>query len=312
MKKIAIIGAGFAGLALARYLADFADITLYDEKGIGGGASGIAAGLMHPFVGFKARFNWRGHEAMDASKALFAETGGASSTPLLRLVTSPHQLETFPQTAADHASVDFLDDASLLLKDLTPRPALYIKDAFKVNCSFYLQSLFNLCASKGVRLIQESIHNPDLLPADLVILAIGAKAASFIPLQLIKGQLLQLEWPASLPPLPFPLIGDAYIVMEPDGKSCWVGATYERTFHDDKPDLSHAKELIMPHVKAFIPALANASILNCQAGIRAFTKDRRPKAIPIGSKTWVFTGLGSKGLLYHALLAKEFASTLYS
>ncbi len=68
----------------------------------------------------------------------------------------------------------------------------------------------------------------------------------------------------------------------------------------------------MPHVKALIPALANAPILNCQAGIRAFTKDRRPKAIPVSSKTWVFTGLGSKGLLYHALLAKEFASTLYS
>ena len=42
MKKIAIVGAGFAGLAAAYFLSQKNHVTLFDKKGIGAGASGIA------------------------------------------------------------------------------------------------------------------------------------------------------------------------------------------------------------------------------------------------------------------------------
>ncbi|HRD55095.1 MAG TPA: FAD-dependent oxidoreductase, partial [Parachlamydiaceae bacterium] len=49
--KIAIIGAGFAGLATAWHLLQHQDkipleVTIFDSSGFGGGASGIAAGLL--------------------------------------------------------------------------------------------------------------------------------------------------------------------------------------------------------------------------------------------------------------------------
>lgn len=44
--RIAIIGAGFSGLAAAWYFLQqpHLEVTVFDKKGIGGGASGVAAG----------------------------------------------------------------------------------------------------------------------------------------------------------------------------------------------------------------------------------------------------------------------------
>ena len=54
-RRYAIIGGGFAGVATAWHLLAAADraiagIDLFDAAGLGGGASGAAAGLLHPFT----------------------------------------------------------------------------------------------------------------------------------------------------------------------------------------------------------------------------------------------------------------------
>ena len=54
--KLAIVGAGFCGV-YAAFLASKEsniEITLFDAKGIAAGASGVAAGLIHPFAGRRA------------------------------------------------------------------------------------------------------------------------------------------------------------------------------------------------------------------------------------------------------------------
>ena len=54
-QKLAVIGAGFAGLAVAWHLLAAATpskplhVEVFDVHGIAGGASGAAAGLLHPF-----------------------------------------------------------------------------------------------------------------------------------------------------------------------------------------------------------------------------------------------------------------------
>ena len=68
--KIAIIGAGFAGLAAAYYLSENFQVTLFDLKGIGGGASGISSGLLHPYPGEKGRRSWHAAKALEATREL--------------------------------------------------------------------------------------------------------------------------------------------------------------------------------------------------------------------------------------------------
>ena len=58
--KIAIVGAGFSGLALAWYLLEknpAFNLTLYDPSGVGGKVSSLSAGMLYKFAGLHAKKN---------------------------------------------------------------------------------------------------------------------------------------------------------------------------------------------------------------------------------------------------------------
>src|SRR5437899_528183 len=67
LMKIAIIGAGLAGLATCYQLLSTKnsdiEVHVFDKQGIGKGASGIAAGLVHPYRRDYDRYIWNGKEA---------------------------------------------------------------------------------------------------------------------------------------------------------------------------------------------------------------------------------------------------------
>ena len=75
-KKVCVVGAGFAGASTAFHLLERAndagmsvDVTLVDEVGIAGGASGVAAGLLHPYTP-RGKTIWRGVEGVREAKRL--------------------------------------------------------------------------------------------------------------------------------------------------------------------------------------------------------------------------------------------------
>ena len=82
MKKAAVIGAGFAGLAAAYFLSDKFQVTLYDQKRIGAGASGISSGTIHPYPGEKGRLSWHAEEAMAMAKKRIQEAEDALGRPV--------------------------------------------------------------------------------------------------------------------------------------------------------------------------------------------------------------------------------------
>lgn len=61
--KVAVLGAGFAGLATVwQLLKERVAVTLFDPAGIGGQASAVSAGLLHTYVGLHAKYNLEGRE----------------------------------------------------------------------------------------------------------------------------------------------------------------------------------------------------------------------------------------------------------
>ncbi|RCV20378.1 hypothetical protein SETIT_4G051500v2 [Setaria italica] len=83
--RYAILGAGFAGLSVAWHLLKHSprdsrvSVDIYDEKGVGGGASGVSGGLLHPYSP-KVKLLWRGAEFWKESMDLLRSAEQANGT----------------------------------------------------------------------------------------------------------------------------------------------------------------------------------------------------------------------------------------
>lgn len=272
--KIAIIGAGFAGLAAAHYLKTCGEVTVFSSEP---GASAIAAGLLHKFVGMHAKKNLYGDEALELSLDLVAPF--AKKTGLLRPAASEIQAVWFQKAAKNYPTeIELVDPQTI-----------WIKEAWVVDTAAYLATLKT--TPRHIADLEE-LHD-----FDRVILCTGASAPFVTP---VRGQLLEVIGS----PLPHcPISGQIYVI--PYQERLIVGATYERS------PIS-AEAYLLPRLRALLPTFKLERILAVKSGVRASTPDHLPLIRQLNPKTWVYAGLGSKGLLYHAYYAKILKEKLES
>jgi glycine/D-amino acid oxidase-like deaminating enzyme len=329
--RVAIIGAGFCGLAVAWHLLNhippfpLSSLVLFDSIGIGGGASGIAAGLLHPFAGAHAKLNRMGREGLTATRQLLEVSAQALGQPvsketgILRLALTEDQKQDFLFCQHKYPmDVKWLEkgECQQLFPYLTPAPGLWIKEGLIVQSALYLKGLWQACEKQGAILERRQISTPqDLKDFDLKIITAGAASLLFaecshLPLSVVKGQILELEWPKDLPPLPFPLNSHAYLLMNETDRTCLVGATFEKGYKHIEPNPEIAKAETLPKAIAMLPAIESVQLVNCHAGLRAVTPTHLPLMQQVSEQVWVLTGMGSKGLLYHALMAKKLVDQL--
>lgn len=326
--KVAIIGAGFSGVASAWHLLnkDSAKVTLFDLNGIGGGASGVAAGLMHPYVGAHSKLNWRGMEGYHATTLLLKIASESLSQPvandagLLRVALTEQQAKNFLLCSQKYRDVEWLtpDECLAVMPGTRAKGGIKIRTAVAVNCQLYLQGLWQACQKKGAVLKHQAIANlQELKDFDAIIVANGPACTSFSELSHlritpVKGQILELSWPMDISMPILPMSSQAYIILNPSAGTCFAGATYERNFTDSGLDCEFAKKELMPKVESLIPILKNAEVIGCRAGVRVSTPNHLPIVQHVGKNIWVITGMGSKGLLYHSLFAEQVACEVLS
>jgi glycine/D-amino acid oxidase-like deaminating enzyme len=284
MKKAAIIGAGFAGLAAAYFLSEKYQVTLFDQKGIGAGASGISSGLLHPYPGEKGRLSWHAEEALTLAKKLIDEAEEALGRPVA------HRggiLRLGPILNPGSDVVELGPEKFLITSGMTVYPSLY------------LQGLWRVCEKKGVVLNIKKIESLESLKGyDCVVLAIGAGIRSFkekedLKINFVKGQVLTC---ALEDPLERSVSSKVYTALTELPLQCHVGATYERDVIDEIPDQAKAVRLLNPALP----------VLDCRAGIRVTNPAHYfPILQQIGPHHHAITALGSRGLLYHALMGSN-------
>jgi glycine/D-amino acid oxidase-like deaminating enzyme len=320
-KKIAIVGTGFAGLATAWHLCGYHDVTLISSPEQKTSASGISAGLLHPYVGPKARINWRGEEGVQSTIELLRVASDAlgqkvfDNKGILRIASSTDQQECFKDCAEKQSHVHWLSakECQEKVPGVINAPGIFIESGITVYPDRYLKGLELALRDRGVQFTQKNIRSHiELNDFDDSVLCVGAGIFQLqdlpdMRLRPVKGQILRIPWPQELPALPVALNSKIYMVMSEDGGSCFVGSTFERYFHDEHSDLKTACKYILPKLYALYPSLDGVSPIECRSGIRVATPDHVPLVKQITPHVWVFTGLGSKGLLYHSLLAKELA-----
>lgn len=313
MHKIAIIGNGLAGTAACWYLLhsiQSASITVFDK---GGGASLVAPGLLHPFIGRRCIATNQAKAGMTESLKLLdiashiQESPVYIKKPLLRIPRDEQQKQWFKDALKEDTSLQWWEGNFL---GLVPQKGLLIPHALQVDIKAYLKGLQTACEIKGAQFIHREISSLKSLRKlyDIVILANGWGVTHFTPcpIEPVKGQVLHLKWPKGTPIPPMNLMRQKYLVT--DKTMVQAGATFEHHFDNERPDLDLAKQTILPDIVQMVPCLEKASIVQVQAGIRAMPLQRAPPIVKeVSTGLFVLTGLGSKGLLYHAPMAKKLA-----
>ncbi|GLT85392.1 hypothetical protein SLE2022_035830 [Rubroshorea leprosula] len=177
--RYAVLGAGFAGLSVTWHLLRNSpremqlNIDIYDEVGIGGGASGVSGGLLHPYSP-KVKPLWKGAqcwkeclellsiaEAAVGSNKSDSETGEFGQNfngfmvrrrGILRPATNMKTLDVLNDNARNclaSCRVEALDkDAAQKLVPKLQVPfdlAFYMPEAVNVHPLHYLQALFLAC-----------------------------------------------------------------------------------------------------------------------------------------------------------------------
>ncbi|KAL5547656.1 hypothetical protein UlMin_002887 [Ulmus minor] len=202
--RLAVLGAGFAGLSVAWHLLSESAkelnlcIDLYDEIGIGGGASGISGGLLHPYSP-KAKLLWRGAECWSETLKLLSVAEAAAMgcqdseishfdtkfdghivrrRGILRPAVSMKNLMLLSDNARNclaSCRIETLDNDAA--QNLVPNiclplnTAFYMPDAVNVHPQRYVQALFLACENlvkesstsgfggKEFHLHKKSVHN---------------------------------------------------------------------------------------------------------------------------------------------------------
>ncbi len=317
MKKLAIVGSGLFGLAAAEALLGAFEITCYSQEAPS--ASEAALGLLHPFVGKEAKLNDKGREALAASLDLLEKASSYVEVPfhretgLLRIAINETQAQAFQKSAELHPEIELYSKqkCETWITGEAPHGGCFIHSAHSVDTPTYLVALKKFLIKKGCRFVHQQIENlAELDSYDQVLLATGASTAQLFPslkLQIIKGQLLTFSWDEQLSHPPFPIMKKKTLAVS-DSLSAWAGATYERDFESATPDKETAVNEIIPEILALYPEWKVPKKIQVRAGLRAFTSDRRPLVKRIHERLVIATGLGSKGLLYHAFYARNLLS----
>lgn len=284
MKRVAIIGAGFAGLAAAYYLSEKFQVVLFDQKGIGGGASGISSGLLHPYPGEKGRRSWHAEEALQATRELLKVAEDELGKP----VAQYEGILRVGECLEPGDDVEPLSNGTFL-----------IKSGITVFPELYLEGLWKACLKRGAKLELKRIASlQEVSGFDHTILAAGAGIRHFpecrhLKINFVKGQVLTCVLEK---PLKRSISSKRYFALTPSENISHLGATYEREFTDDLPNRETAIALLKPETE----------VLDCRAGIRVTNPAHYfPILEQINPTTWVITALGSRGLLYHAYMGRK-------
>ena len=378
-RRIAVLGGGLAGLGIAVPLLERGNIDalhVYDAEPPGcGGASAVAAGLLHPFTR-KGREVLLGREGYAATARLVERCeevlGEQVSRPsgLLRLALDAELAGELQHSSTGkwHEGVHSDDATARVLAQrwLSAREAegmagarigsrvegaAFAPAAVSIDTPGYLRGLWALCtklaAQTGASLdwragtveslaaVHATAASRGEAPYDVLVVCLGARIPELpelrgVPLRPCRGQNLYVENSVRLQR---PLICGKYVVPvgQHDDGELLCGATFEYdpadTVHRGA-DQEHATSALVGPLAEMLPELAGARVLRCQAGVRAFPPRSHLGYVPIANRlssgmlgeghegsdaaVWLFGGLGSRGLIHHALLGAMVADAVHS
>jgi tRNA 5-methylaminomethyl-2-thiouridine biosynthesis bifunctional protein len=321
--RVAIVGAGIAGAALARaFTALGAAPRVFDAEGAGGGASGMPAALVTPRLdaGLGAIARLHALAFARAVRLYDALEGAVVARGVLQLEVAPRDAARFAKIAGsdlfEPGALEPLsaDAVSERLGEPAP-PVLLLTGARVIEPAGVLRTWLPAVAPHAVAAVEPAGASWRLVDAagqvvaeaEIVCLSAGAGLAALwpgAPIQPVRGQLSWAEGAAA----PAAAAWGAYVAPTPTG--LMFGSTHDRddaaTEHragDDARNLA-ALATRLPQLAARLAGVP----LHGRAAVRATTSDRLPVAGPIAPGLFVLGGFGARGFALAPLLAEHVAA----
>lgn len=327
-----IVGAGLTGACAALALSAHEAVIVLEARQAASGASGAAAGLVNPLPSQKAKRMWRADAALEALHATLNAANAAalfSSDGLLRPAQSAEQAELFQQAACKYPEHGSWISAAASQERFpwlaAPFGTLHVRQGGALAVPSLVEAVLQQAVRQGATLYPDTpavqwgeTRNHAFVDAATdagtvrfearrVLLAMGWGLHRFplfdlLRLHGVKGQTVTVTRPSGLS-LNAPVAGSGYLA--PDRETVVVGSSYEHAFVDMEPSDAQTR-LILDKATQMVPALSQSTVLGTATGVRVTARSRLPLLGPVSSRQriWVFTALGSKGVLMAPLLAR--------
>ncbi|HEY2662209.1 MAG TPA: tRNA (5-methylaminomethyl-2-thiouridine)(34)-methyltransferase MnmD [Caulobacteraceae bacterium] len=325
--RVAIVGAGVAGAALARaFAAQGLRATVIEAQGVGAGASGNPAALVMPRLdaGGGAVAQLYAQAFARAVDLFDAEPAVVIAESAVQLEVGPKDPDRFDRIAASDlfeagAVTRLSPDATGEARGETAGGGLSFTQARTIEPGAVLNAWLD-----GAEFINATVCGlePDagrwrlidrdggrIVHVDLVCLANGLAArdlARDLPLAPVRGQVSI----ALGPDRPAAAIGGGYLIPTRDG--LLFGATHDRDdMGEDVRPQDHERNLeLLAQVRPDLAEAARNWPLSGRAGVRAACPDFLPLAGALEGRPGLFvlSGLGSRGFCAAPLLAEHVAA----
>lgn len=322
-QKFLIVGAGIAGISIAKHLVDSGTSVTLIDNGINR-SSAVAAGMINPIVFRRMTKSWRVDEFLPFAQDFYTKLGEECGEQYFFPITIRRMFST-EQERNFWLEKQEMEPFSPYLSKVTKEDREYdgainihgsgrVKNASYVSTVSFLEGMKKWLGER-ITILQETVDYSSIDPDkstykgekfDGIIFCEGVEVRhnswfETIPINPTKGETITIE--SSEIPENESLNRKCFLL--PIGNSQFrVGATYVwDTYNSDLTE--EGKNEMVENLSC----LTNAkySIIGQTAGIRPTTLDRRPimgkhETFPT---LFVFNGLGAKGYLLAPLLAKE-------
>lgn len=341
-----ILGAGLAGLSLADSLSEAeATTVVIDKSGVAAGASGTPGALVNPATGRRATKAWR---AEDCYKAISENLQKVSAfagpdkpfyhnngllRPALMGKMARKMRKQYDKTSWPDGWCIWKNESEI--KEIHPGincvdGGLWLPIGLSVNSGEYLAAYAAYLEEQGVNFILHAdvrvkpdknswivdTGDANILTKNLVFATgfrtINNQYWNWLPIHSIKGQLAEFELPEGKLSFTHSISSLGYISNVNGSNSFVQGSTYEHDFEDLSTD-SEGEQYLRKRMRRTLPRLEErVQVKKRWAGVRASTPDKKPilGTHPEIENLQVFTGLGSKGLLYSKYLSDHLARHL--
>jgi glycine/D-amino acid oxidase-like deaminating enzyme len=339
-----ILGAGLAGLSLADALQEHGlSVIIIDKKSIGAGASGTPGGLVNPATGRRGTKSWKAEQCYEAIAANLEKIQKTSSETfylkngllrpallekMARKMKEQHEKTSWPEGWCEWKTEGEIKEIHPGIKCVDG--GYWLPIGLSVDVSRYLKAYADYLENLGVTFFfnqEPKVINDgkawklesggEIINSKNLIFATGHNSGdspfwNWLPLHLIKGQVAKFK--IGDKPLSFShsISSLGYIALTGEKDTFVQGSTYEHNFDDLKPD-QEGETYLRKRMRRTLPQLEEkATVVEQWAGVRTSTPDRKPVLgrHPDHENLHIFTGLGSKGLLYSKFLADHYAKHL--